>query len=270
MNKTLGILAGKGELPIVIAQEARRKGYRVLAIGLEPLVDKKLSNYVDDFKPINVGKFGKIIDTLKKASVVEAIMGGKVPKTLLFKSNILPDLKAMSILLRIKNKSDDSILKSITDELKKEGINMLNITDFTSDMLTPGGVLTTIGLKDNEKRDIEFGLPIVRETGMLDIGQTVVIKDQAVMAVEAIEGTDSAILRGGEVGGEGSVVIKFSKPDQDLRFDFPVAGTDTIRSMIKVRARVLALESNKTIMLRKEEMIEMANKEGITIVGVNH
>ncbi len=265
----LGLIAGMGDLPVTIATEAKAKGYTVFAVGLAPLVDSTLEKYVDEFRLINVGKLGAIIKAFRTASVQKAVMGGKVPKTLLYKSRIIPDFRALTLLLKLKDKKDDSILLAVTEEFKKEGIAFMDVTDFTSSLLTQEGVLTKKGLSKNEKRDIEFGFTIAKEIGRLDIGQTVVVKDQAVMAVEAIEGTDQAVLRGGEAGGEGAVVIKVSKPGQDKRFDFPAAGLETLASMVKAGARVLALEAGETLMVNKDQMIKEADKAGITIVGVS-
>jgi DUF1009 family protein len=194
-------------------------------------------------------------------------MAGKVPKALLYKGNITPDLKAMKLLFTLRDRSDDSILLAITRELEKDGITLLNTTDFCQDMLTPEGILTEKGLTEEEWADIRFGWKIAREMGRLDIGQTVVVKGKAVMAVEAIEGTDKAIQRGGAYADAGAVVVKISKPDQDMRFDVPVAGLDTLRAMIKVRARVLALEAKKSILLQKERVLREADEAGIAVVG---
>lgn len=265
--KKLGLIAGTGELPIAIAVEAKAQGYSVIAIGLDPLADKSLSSYVDEIKWVNVGKFGKILDALKKYDIKEAVMAGKVSKTLLYKSKITPDLRAVKLLFSLKDRRDDSILLAITDELKKEGIHLLDITRFSSNILTPEGVLTKNKPTDEEWNDIEFGWKIAKEMGRLDIGQTVVVKNQAVMAVEAIEGTDEAIRRGGELAGKGAVVVKVSKPKQDMRFDVPVVGLSTIKAMAEVSAKVLSVESNKCIILNKDKIIEESKKAGISIVG---
>lgn len=267
VRKKLGLISGSGQLPIAIASAARLKGYAVVAIGLEPLADKALSSFVDEIKWINVGKLGEIIKTLKKSHIKEAVMAGKVSKSLLFKSRIRPDLRAIKLLLTLKDKSDDSILLAIAKELKKAGITLLNTTDFTTHLLMPEGVLTEDVPSEDEWKDIAFGWKIAKEMGRLDIGQTVVVKNQAVMAIEAIEGTDEAIKRGGNLAGKGSVVIKVSKPQQDMRFDVPVVGLDTLRAMIETKARVLAIEAKKSILLNKEEMIKKSNKAGISIVG---
>ncbi|MBI5632471.1 MAG: UDP-2,3-diacylglucosamine diphosphatase LpxI [Nitrospirae bacterium] len=264
----LGLIAGNGDLPKAIAEEARKKGYEIFAVGLEPLAEKDLSTVVDEIKWINVGKLGDIISSLKRSGAKEAVMAGKVPKSLLYKSKITPDIRAIKLLFSLKDRSDDSILVALAKELKKEGIVLLNTTDFTDSLLTPEGVLTKKNPTESEWKDIAFGWTIAKEIGRLDIGQTVVIKNQAVMAIEAIEGTDEAVKRGGALAGSGAVIIKVSKPQQDMRFDVPVVGPETLRSMIAINARVLAVESGKSIMLKKEDLIKDAEKADITIVGV--
>jgi DUF1009 family protein len=265
--KKLGILAGKGDLPAAIAVEARAKGYAVFAVGLDPLADRALSSVVDEIKYVSVGKLGTIIETLKKAGVGKVIMAGKVPKSLLYKSRIRPDLRAARLLFSLKDRSDDSIMLAITRELEKDGITLLGTADFSPDLLTPQGVMTKKGPSKSEWEDIAFGWKIAKEIGRLDVGQTVVVKDHAVMAMEAIEGTDEAIKRGGAFAGEGAVVVKVSKPQQDMRFDVPVVGMETLGVMREVKARVLAVEAKKSILLNREKMIAEADKAKISIVG---
>ncbi|MEW6416913.1 MAG: UDP-2,3-diacylglucosamine diphosphatase LpxI [Nitrospirota bacterium] len=265
--KKLGLIAATGELPMAIATEAHSQGYEVIAIALEPLADRSLSSYVDEIKWVNVGKFGKIIDSLKKYGIKKAVMVGKVPKSLLYKSKIMPDLRAVKLLFSLKDRSDDSILIAIAKELEKEGINLLDIIPFSSRLLATEGVLTENGPTEDERKDIAFGWKIAKEIGRLDIGQTVVVKNQAVMAVEAIEGTDEAIKRGGILAGKGAVVVKVSKPNQDMRFDVPTVGLDTIRIMAEVGARVLAVEPKTSLILNRDEMIKESKKAGISIVG---
>jgi UDP-2,3-diacylglucosamine hydrolase len=267
MKKKLGLIAGMGDLPKAIASEAKSQGYTVIAIALEPLADKSLSSYVDEIKWVNVGKFGKIIESMKNFDIKKAVLAGKVSKTLLYKSKITPDIRAVKLLFSLKDRSDDSILLAITSELEREGINLLNITHFSSTLLTPQGVLTKKSPTSEEWKDIAFGWKIAKEIGRLDIGQTVVVKNQAVMAVEAIEGTDEAIKRGGKLSGGGAVVVKVSKPNQDMRFDVPVVGLNTLKAMIEVGARVLSVETKKTLLMDKEKIIEESKKAGISVVG---
>lgn len=265
--KKLGLIAGTGELPKAIAEEARAQGYAVIAIGLDPLADRSLSSHVDEITWVNVGKFGKLIESLKKSGIKEAVMAGKVSKTLLYKSKITPDLRAVKLLFGLKDRKDDSILLAITEELAQEGIRLLDITRFSGSLLTTEGVYTKKVPTENEWKDIEFGWKIAKEIGRLDIGQTVVVKDQAVMSVEAIEGTDEAIRRGGILAGEGAVVVKVSKPDQDMRFDVPAVGLQTLSVMKEVRAKVLAVEAHKSLILDKNAFIDEANTTKIVIVG---
>jgi DUF1009 family protein len=265
--KKLGLISGMGELPKAIAAEARVLGYTVFAIALDPLADRSLSSYVDEITWVNIGKFGKIIDTLTKHNLKEVIMVGKVPKSLLYKSKITPDLRAIKLLFSLKDRSDESILQAIAQELEKEGFTLLNIASLSSSLLTPEGILTDDSPTEDEWKDIAFGWKIAKEIGRLDIGQTVVVKNQAVMAIEAIEGTDEAIKRGGRLAGKGAAVIKVSKPNQDMRFDVPVVGLNTIRSMTEVGARTLAVEAKKSIILDKDKMIEESKKAAISVIG---
>jgi DUF1009 family protein len=267
MTKKIAIISGKGELPSLIAIEAEKKGYDVLVIALDPVADLP-DNTVANVEHVNIGKLGKLIKTMKDAGIHEAVMAGKAPKSLIYKGRILPDLHAMKLLFSLKDRKDDTILQAITDEIESNGIKVLRITDLAHDLIMPGGVITKRRPSSSEMKDIEFGFGIAKEIGRLDIGQTVVVKDRAVMAVEAIEGTDEAILRGGALAGGGAVVIKVSKPQQDMRFDVPATGIGTLNSMIKAGASVLALEAERSLIIRKEKMKSLAEKHGISIIGV--
>jgi len=281
--KTLGLIAGMGELPRTLALEARKMGYRVIVIALRPLVDKSLKEYADEFCEVSVGHLGGLIKSLKRFELRDIVMAGKVPKSLLYnKGNIYtpksrrlfgdlitPDLRALRLLFSLKDRSDDSIMLGITRELEKEGIRLLKTTTFLKELLTPEGVLTKRKPEEGQWKDIKFGLRIAKEIGRLDIGQTVVVKDLSVMAVEAIEGTDEAILRGGTLAEDGAVVIKVSKPQQDMRFDVPAVGIDTLHVMKKVHACVLALEAQRSIIIDKERFTEEADDLDIAVVGIS-
>ena len=265
----IGIIAGTGELPVIIAKDAREKGYKVITVALENLASQEMDSVSDEIRWVNPGKFGELIDTLKKHQIKEAIMAGKVPKSLLYKSKITPDLRAVKLLFSIKDKSDDAILNAITRELESEGIEIIDTTKFSPHLLTPDGCLTRKKPDEEQWKDIEFGWKIAREIGKLDIGQTVVIKGKAVMAIEAIEGTDEAILRGGMWAGDGAVVVKVSKPQQDMRLDVPAVGLDTLKSMEKVNAKVLALEAHRSMIVGRETVIKEAERAGIVIIGIS-
>ncbi len=265
--KKIGIVSGKGELPCLLAMEARRQGYYVVMIALDPIAGP-MNGCADEVKRINVGRLGEIIKTLKASGIQEAIMAGKVSKSLIYQGKITPDMRAVKLLFTLKDRKDDTILQAITDEIESEGIRMMRTTDFAGDMLMPAGLLTQRRTTTAEDKDIAFGLGIAKEIGRVDIGQTVVVKGRAVMAVEAIEGTDEAIRRGGRLAGDGAVVVKVSKPQQDMRYDVPVVGLDTLRVMIEVRASVLAIEAGKALIIQRQEMISTANEAGISIIGV--
>ncbi|MBA4371568.1 MAG: DUF1009 domain-containing protein [Thermodesulfovibrio sp.] len=265
--KKLGLIAGSGQLPFSIAAEARAMGYRVIAIGLESITEPALASTVDEILWVNIGKLGVLIDTLKKTGITEAVFAGKVHKSVIYKGKVIPDMRLVRLLFGLKDRSDDSIMLGITAELEGEGIRLLNTTDFTTGLMAPEGVLTRKKPSEDNYRDIAFGWRIAKEMGRLDIGQTVVVKNQAVMAIEAIEGTDEAVKRGGSLAVEGAVVIKISKPQQDMRFDVPVVGTETLRSMAGVKAKVLAIEAEKSILLNRDAFIREADKHGIIVVG---
>lgn len=262
----LGLVVGQGNLPAIIADNARSRGFRVVSVALEGLAKKSIEKHSDLTGWFNIGKASSIIKFLKKNSVKEAVLAGKVPKTVIFGS-IKPDLRAVSILIRLKDKKDDSILNAVAGEFEKEGIRLLDMKEFCSSLLTPEGKLTRKGPSRSEKKDIEFGFNMAKEIGRLDIGQTVVVKDRAVIAVEAIEGTDGAIKRGGKLAKE-AVVVKVSRPGQDMRFDVPVVGAGTLKVMVDSGIRVLALEARKSILMDREDFLREANEAGITVVGV--
>src|SRR5208283_1810099 len=261
------LIAGAGKLPQIITEDAKERGYKVIVVALEHLASTELNQLADTIKWINVGKFGDIIDTLKSYEIKQAIMAGKVPKSLLYKSKMVPDLRTMKLLFSLKDRTDDAILNAVTKELEKEGIDLIDTATFSPHLLTPEGILTKSPPTKDEMTDIEFGWMIAKAIGKLDIGQTVVIKEKAVMSVEAIEGTDDAILRGGKWAGNGAVVVKVSRPHQDMRLDVPVVGETTLNAMIKVKARVLAIEAHRSMIVNREMVTKEADKAGITIIG---
>ncbi len=269
--RMLALIAGMGSLPVAVAEEARRMGYYVVGIALQPPADESLKPVADEFHKVRIGSFGGLLSLLKKLSVREAVMAGKIPKKLLYESkkNLIPDLQAMKLLFSLKNRADDTIMLAVVKELEKKGIKILETTTFTKNLLVPEGILTRKKPTKDDMEDIEFGWEIAKKIGGLDIGQTVVVKDRAVMAVEAIEGTDEAIKRGGELARKDAVIVKVSKPRQDMRFDVPAVGIETLRSMKKSGAKVLALEASKCIIVEKDTFLDEADKAGIVVVGVS-
>ncbi len=263
----IGLIAGNGNFPIAFARAAKLKGMQVIAVAHEGETLPELANLVDGIYWVKVGQLGKIIQIFKEQGVVDVLMAGGIRKTRLF-GNTLPDLRGMALLAKMVHKKDDSLLRAVADELESEGIVVRESTLYLDSIVAQRGVLTKRKPAKNERRDIEFGWQTAKEIGRLDIGQTVVLKDQVILAVEAIEGTDEAIRRGGKLCGKGAVVVKVCKPQQDLRFDLPAIGTQTIKSMEDVKATCLAVEAGKTIILERETVIHEADRAGITIIAV--
>lgn len=262
----IGILAGIGALPVEIAQAAKELGYEVYAVALLPDTDQRLKDYADDYQDIHVMKVGKILKYLKNKDIHKVTMIGKVTKEVLFAKKTLPDLKAMQILMRVPDRKDDTIMLAIIDELKKIDVEVFDQTELIRKLMPGKGVLTKRQPTAEELKDMEFGFRMAKEIGRLDVGQTVVVKDMAVMALEAIEGTDACILRGGKLAGGGAVVAKVAKPKQDSRFDVPTVGLKTMQSMVEVGAKALVMEADATLFVERDEVIALAEANDITIV----
>lgn len=265
-ESSIGLISGQGALPRAIALDARARGYRVFVVALEHLSDD-LSAHADKLKRLNAGKVGGIMEFFGENGVKEVVMAGKVPKTLLLKGGLKPDLRAMKMLMTLKDHSDEGILSALAREAEKEGIRFLKITDFASGLLAPEGVLTGKKPSKDEWKDIEFGFKMAKAIGGLDIGQTVVVKGQSVVAVEALEGTDETIRRAGRLTDGGATVVKVSKPDQDMRFDVPVVGMETLSAMLEADIAALAVEAGKCIFLDRDALIAEADEAGIKVVG---
>ena len=261
----VGLIAGSGQFPLLFAHAARQASVRVLAVGFDGETNPSLSKYVDEFHMLKLGQLSRLIATFKKAGITQAAMAGAIDKTRLY-AKIRPDWRAVRFMGRLMNKKDDSLLRALADELESEGIHVQPSTIFLPELLAPEGILTRRKPNRREQADIAFGWTLAKEIGRLDIGQCLVVKHQAVLAVEGIDGTDATIMRGGRLCREGAVVVKVSKPLQDLRFDVPAAGSDTIETMKRVNARVLVLEAGKTVIFDREKMIDMADSAGISIL----
>lgn len=264
----VGLLAGIGTLPVEFLQATKSLGYEVVCITVVPGTDPRLEKLADVYYDINVAKLDKIIKTLVRENVKEVTMLGKVTKEWLFKGLHLPDLRALKFLNRLRNRKDDTIMLAIVDELAKDGIRVLDQTKYLKPLMPGPQVFTKKKPTEEELRDVEFGFRMAKALGGLDVGQTVVVKHQAVMALEAIEGTDACIRRGGELGRGDSVVVKTAKPDQDTRFDVPAVGLTTLRSMEESGCKVLAIEAYRTLFAEREAVLAEADKKGIVILSV--
>jgi DUF1009 family protein len=267
MSKTLGLIAGNNAFPILLAQEAKKQGDRLIVAALKEEADTSIEKYADQIAWLSIGQLGKIISFFKENGVTHAVMAGQVKHTQLFK-NIIPDLRAAKILAKAVNKKAESILSLVIQEFEGEGIQFLSSTTYLEHWLCPEGVMTKRTLSSEQSADISFGVPLARTMAAQDIGQTIVVKDKSVIAVEAMEGTDACIRRAGEIAGPGCVVIKVARPKQDLRFDVPVVGLRTIQAVAQSGARVLALEAGRTLLLDKDSLLKEADAAQLTLTGL--
>jgi UDP-2,3-diacylglucosamine hydrolase len=268
MSENIGLIAGKGQFPLLFAQAARQQGAAVIAVAHRGETDPALAGLVAELHWIYVGQLGKIIRIFKAAGVSRAVMAGGITRGRLFRE-FRPDWRALSVVRRAGAGQDDRLLRAVADEMAREGITIAPSTLFLDDLLAPAGRLSRRPPTPAEMEDIDLGARVARELGRLDIGQCAVVRRQMVVALETIEGTDETIRRGGALAGAGAVVVKMSKPNQDLRFDVPAVGLDTIAAMRQVQAAVLALEAGKTLIFDRPEMLEAAGQAGIAVWGIS-
>ncbi len=263
----IGLIAGNGRFPLYFAHAAKLGGNEVVAVAVREETSPELEKLVDKIHWFHVGELQGMIDMFLNHKVERIVMAGKITKTLMFES-IRPDARLMKVFEKTPVRNDDALLNALANEFISEGIHVCDSTTFLSSLLPEKGILTRRQPSADELLDIKYGHEIAKQIAGLDIGQTVVVKNRAILAVEAIEGTDQAILRGGQLGNGDVTVVKVARPIQDMRFDIPTVGVDTIRNLITARARCLAFEEKKTLLLDREEVIEMADANGIALVVV--
>ena len=266
-GERLGLIAGNGRFPIIFADNARKLGYHVSAVAHEGETDPELGNHVDRIHWIKIGQLNKLINAFKSDEVHRAVMLGGIKKTHVF-TTVRPDFRALALAARLALWKDDDILREIAKELEKEGITICESTFGLEGILADEGPLTARVPSDKEWEDIRYGWDVAHDIGRLDIGQCVIVKDRVVVAVEAVEGTDEAIKRGGQLAKDGAVVVKRCKPQQDLRFDLPAIGPRTIEIMASVNAAVLAVEAGRTVILDRDVTLRKAQSAGIAVVGI--
>jgi UDP-2,3-diacylglucosamine hydrolase len=274
-GQRIGLLAGAGRFPVAFAQAARNQGISVFGVGVLGMASDELHGLCDYFTTTSLGRFGRAIRLFKRARIERAVMAGKVDKTVLFQPfrwlRHLPDWRAIHMMLRYarENRKDDTLLLALIREFERDNITFESPLKYCPELLVKHGFLTRRKPTPSQWRDIRFGWEIAKELGRLDIGQTAIVNDMAVIALEAIEGTDAAIRRAGTLCRRGGfTVVKVAKPQQDMRFDVPTIGVETIQTMREAGARVLALESEMTIMLDQPDVIELADRLGIAIVSL--
>ncbi len=260
----IGLIAGGGQFPLLFAKKASQKGYQVHAVAFTNEAEKELGNLVQSIQWLNLGQLGRLVKFFKSKNITQAVMLGSIKKTRIF-TDIKPDLKAISFIAKMGHTHDDGILTSFADFLEKQGIKINPSTFLFPELISPRGCWTKKKPDKAEKKDIKIGWDIAKKIGDLDIGQSIVIGNGTVLAVEAADGTDATIKRGAKLGKGNAVVIKCSKPNQDLRFDVPASGINTIKTMHESGASVLVLEAEKTISFDRKEMIELADKLNISI-----
>lgn len=265
-SRRLGLIAGNGRFPVLFADAAKLAGFTVTAVAHRGETPDVLDQHVDDVRWIKVGQLGHMIDHFKAAGVKTVVMAGGIKKTRMF-TEYRPDWRAVKVLARLRRLNDDVLLRAVADELEGEGITVGDATRYLPSLIAEAGVLTTEPTRE-QWEDVRFGVETVRAVGALEIGQCVVVKNRTILAVEAIEGTDEAIRRGGRLANGGGVVVKMAKPQQDLRFDIPTVGPTTIASMQEVGAAVLAVEAGKTLMLDKLDLLDAARNASISVVGI--
>jgi DUF1009 family protein len=261
----IGLIAGYGHFPLELAASLNAAGLEIHAVAAREETSPEIEEVVASTCWLHVGQIGGMIKAFKKAGVKKVVMAGKVRKLHLFR-NFRPDLTAVKGLLRLKDRRDDSILHTLADLLAEAGFTLIPQTAYAGEMLAGDGHLAGPKAKSGVD-DVRFGFSQAKEIAGLDIGQTIVIQDQAILAVEAIEGTDEAIRRGGSFGSGKAVVIKVAKPNQDLRFDVPAVGPDTLEIMHDSGCTFLAIESGKTLMIERQRFFDLATQYGISVYG---
>ena len=264
----LGLIAGNGRFPLVFAKAAQAEGVEIVAVAHQGETQPEIAALVPGITWVRVGELGKIIATLQHAGITQAVMAGGIHKAGAL-THFQPDERGMAFISRLPSLKDDVILRGVAQELEGEGITVVESTRFLAALIAQEGILTIHPPDEQQWMDIRLGFTVAKEIGRWDIGQSVVVKRGTVLAVEGVEGTNAAIQRGGVLGGAGTVVVKVSKPQQDLRFDVPAIGPDTIAVMHEVGAITLAVEAGKTLMLDKSELLLAADTQGISVVGLN-
>jgi DUF1009 family protein len=264
--QALGIIAGNGVYPRLLANAARKAGVKkIIAAAFTSETDPVLEQHVDLLEWMRVGQLNRLLKFFRTQDIHHAIMAGQIAPKNLF--DLRPDWKALMLLGKLRQRNAESIFAAIADELANLDVKLLSATTFLEDSLASSGLIAGPKLSRHEEDDIDLGWRVAKEIARLDIGQTVIVKNGTVVAVEAIEGTNDAIKRGGALAREGAVMVKVAKPKQDMRFDVPVIGVETIRAAVEARLRVIAVEAGKTLLLKRDAIVDLANRSGISIIA---
>jgi len=274
-DRAVGLLAGSGRFPILFAEGAIRQGYRVRCVGIRYEASEELRGLCETFDLVTVSKLGGMIRTFRNRGVTRVVMAGKVTKNVMYTPfrflRLTPDLRMLTFWNKTLrgDRRDDSILLSLIGEFADDGLTFDSALDYCPELLVKDGVLTRRAPTARERLDIAFGWRLAKEMGRLDVGQSVAVKEQSALAVEAIEGTDRCIERAGALCKAGGwTLVKVAKPEQDIRFDVPTVGVDTVNNLRRAGGRVLAIEAGRTIMIDQPEVVDLADRHGLTIVAL--
>jgi len=266
----IGLIAGNGRFPFLALQGARGLGHDVTVVAVKeeafPELEQAAREAGADLHWVSLGHLGKCIKILKEAGIRQAVMAGQVKHAKIF-SGIIPDLTLLSVLTKLRARNTDALISAVAEVLQGEGIELLNSTAFLEPLLAKGGALSRRAASAEELEDLAFGYRMADALAALDIGQTIVVKDKAVVAAEAMEGTDAVIRRAGEIAGSGSRIVKVAKPKQDMRFDVPVVGVATIEAMKAAGATAISIDAGRTLIVDGPRFFEAADAAGIAVVG---
>lgn len=268
MMEKIGLIAGNRKFPLIFAEAAKKKGYSVVAVAVKGDTSVSLKKIADKVHWINLGDFTGLFAIFQKEGISKVVMAGQISPHRLFSREVSSNKEIQDILNSIRDKKADTIFGAIAQKLEQNGFQLLSSAMFMEDFMPKAGTLTKKEPGPSEWEDINFGRGIAKEIAYLDIGQTVAVKHKAVVAVEALEGTDNLIRRAGRVAGKGVVVVKVSKPKQDMRFDIPVVGLLTVQNLLKIGASCLAIEADKTLFIDKETSLKLADKKGLSVVVI--
>jgi UDP-2,3-diacylglucosamine hydrolase len=262
-----GLIAGNGKFPFLVLEGARARGVGLSVVAIKEETDSRIEESAGSVAWVGIGQLGKMISFFRREGITKVVMAGQVKHVQIF-SGALPDVRMVKMLLGLKQRNTDALIGGIADELAKDGIELIDSTFFVRDQLAHEGVLTKRKPDKTERENIEYGLRVAREIARLDLGQTIVVRAKACVAIEAMEGTDAVIKRAGELAKGRLTVVKVAKPNQDMRFDVPVVGVPTVRTMIEAGATCLCLAAGKTLMFDKEEMLALADAHKIAVTAV--
>lgn len=261
-----GLIAGNGQFPFLVVDGAKAAGAELAVVAIKEETDPSIERVADTVQWVGIGQLGKMIDFFKKHSVEKAMMAGQVKHVQIFSGSV-PDLRMIKMLWNLPKRNTDSLIGGVADEMAKEGIELIDSTFFIQDHLAPKGVITKRRPNEIESGNIEYGLHIASEIGRLDLGQTIVVRAKACVAIEAMEGTDATILRAGELAKGKLTVVKVAKPNQDMRFDVPVIGVPTVETMVSAGATCLSVTAGKTLIFDRQRTIALADRNKISIIG---